>query len=114
MFKLDTELAKNMGEATYFDGELLGFYFTVKNLEDFINENIESNYYAILKTNIKSIEFKNPINAEFNKIYIVKDLNNNIDIAYLDRHNNEWSCEYGNLTSDVIGYFDINICTRTF
>ena len=40
MFKLDTELAKNMGEATYFDGELLGFYFTVKNLEDFLNNSI--------------------------------------------------------------------------
>ena len=40
MFKLDTELAKNMGEATYFEGELLGFYFTVKHLEDFLNNSI--------------------------------------------------------------------------
>ena len=114
MFKLDIELAKNMGEATYFDGELLGFYFTIKNLHDFINESISKNYYAFICTNLFDYNFSDPISAESNIIYIVKDKNNNFDIAYLDQNNNEWSCEYGNITSDVIGYCDINICTRTF
>ena len=58
MFKLDTELAKNIGEATYFDGELLGFYFTVKNLEEFINQSIAKNNTAILETNLKDIHYR--------------------------------------------------------
>ena len=47
MIEINTKLAKTTGEATYFDGELIGLYFTVKNLEDFINQSILNNPYVV-------------------------------------------------------------------
>ena len=112
MIELNTKLAKTMGEATYLDGKLIGLYFTVKNLEEFINQSILNNHYAILKTNLLDSYFSNPLLAQHNVIYFVKDLDGNVDIAYLCSHSNEWVSEFGNIESDVSGYADISICIR--
>ena len=112
MIKIDTELAKTIGEATYFDGELIGLYFTVKNLQDFINQSLLNNKKAILETNLLDLHFSNPVMAQHDVIYFAKDLNGNVDLAYLDSNTNEWVSEFGNIESEVSGYADINICIR--
>ena len=112
MLELNTKLAKTMGEPTYLDGKLIGLYFTVKNLGDFINQSILNNHYAILKTNLLDIYFSNPLLAQHNVIYFVRDMHGNLDLAYLDSNTNEWSSEFGNIKGEVSGYADISICIR--
>ena len=112
MIKLDTELAKKMGKAAYLDGELIGLYFTPKNLEDFINQSILNNKKAILETNLTKIDFNDALTAQHDVIYFVRDMHGNVDLACLDSNTNEWTSEFGNINGEVSGYADINICVR--